>query len=487
VGLIIVSNRLPFVAVKGPSGPRLIPGSGGLVTALRGVLEQRGGRWIGWTGAIAEDLPRADPLFEDSRERHGFEVVPLTLTAAEKQGFYNGFSNEIVWPLFHDFPSLCRFEPRYWDAYRKVNRKYARAVAERARPDDLIWVHDYHLIPLASEMKALGVRSRTAFFLHIPFPAPDLFRHLPWREELLRALLDHDLVGFQAPRDRANFARCVAQLVPGAQIRGGENAVRIRLGVRETRVGVFPISIDAADFEKRALDASVIAKAKSLRQDEDDRKIVLGVDRLDYTKGIPHKLEAFRLLLKRRPDLAGKVTLLQVVVPSREEIPGYRDSKKYIDGLVGEINGQFTRSGWVPIHYIYRSLEGPKLSAYYLAADVAFVTPLKDGMNLVAKEYCASRTSEDGVLVLSEFAGAAAELSSGALLVNPYDVEGVVESLGRALSMDAAEETKRMRALRACVQSNDLLRWLETFLAATGAGKVHRETLPAAVEEPAAS
>jgi len=476
------------VAVKASGGPRLIPGSGGLVTALRAVLSQRSGRWIGWTGAVAEDLPHADPLFEESSAREGFGLVPVTLTSAEKQGYYNGFSNEIVWPLFHDFPSLCRFEPRYWEAYRKVNRKFARAVAEKAGPQDLVWVHDYHLILMAWELKQLGVSCRTAFFLHIPFPPPDLFRHLPWRVELLHALLEHDLVGFQTPRDRANFARCVSQLVPGAQIRGGENAAKIRVGHRETRVGVFPISIDAVEFETRAGEASVLAKAMSLRQDEPGRKIVLGVDRLDYTKGIPDKLEAFRLLIKSRPDLAGKVTLFQIVVPSREEIPGYRDSKRYIDGLVGDINGELTRSGWVPIHYIYRSLEGPKLSAYYMAADVAFVTPLKDGMNLVAKEYCASRTREDGALVLSEFAGAAAELSCGALLVNPYDVEGVVDSLARALSMPAEEQRTRMQALKARVRSNDLFRWLDSFMSASGAGKEpQRAPLASSAEEPAAS
>jgi trehalose 6-phosphate synthase len=258
----------------------------------------------------------------------------------------------------------------------------------------------------------------------------------------------------------------VRLLQPEAKISGKGAVVHVRLEGRDVRVGTFPISIDAKAFARRARDSDVVAKATSLRADEPNRKIVLGVDRLDYTKGIPQKLEAFGKLLEESPELRGKATLFQIVVPSREEIPGYRDHREAIERLVGRINGTFTSSGWVPIHYIYRSLEGPRLPAYYRAADVAFVTPLKDGMNLVAKEYCASRVSGDGVLVLSEFAGAAAELQKGALLVNPYDVEGVAATLRRALEMPGSEQRRRMQGLRRSIREHDLYHWLDAFLRA---------------------
>ena len=473
--LIVVSNRLPFAAAKGEDQTWTVePGSGGLVTALRPVLQDRGGCWIGWTGATSEELPDAERLF--AGRNFGYELVPVSLTAEEKDGFYYGFSNEIVWPLFHDLAWLCRFEPAYWTCYERVNRRFAEETARHANPDDFIWVHDYHLISVARELKTLGVASRLAFFLHIPFPPADVFLKLPWRSEVLKAMLEYDVVGFQTVRDRRNFFQCVRRLLPGAEISGKGSVAEVTLSGRQVRVGHFPISIDFADFARRGSEPAVVEKSRSLRRDEGDRTIILGVDRLDYTKGIPDKLRAFRELLRRHPEHAGRVTLFQIVVPSREDIPRYRDYKIAIDRLVGEINGQFTRSGWVPIHYLYRSLEGPRLAAYYLASDVALVTPLKDGMNLVCKEYCATRVSEDGVLVLSEFAGAAAELDAGALLVNPYDVEGVAATIDRALAMDAREQRVRMRRLRRAVREHDIFRWVDAFLdAAVARGLEHFE------------
>jgi trehalose 6-phosphate synthase len=463
--LIVVSNRLPFAAAKGEGGRWTVePGSGGLVTALRPVLQDRGGCWIGWTGATSEELQAAPDLFAS---RHfGYDLVPVPLSQEEKDGFYFGFSNEVVWPLFHDLTWLCRFDPAYWTSYESVNRKFAEETARHADAEDFVWVHDYHLMSVARELRGLGVTSRLAFFLHIPFPHPDIFLKLPWRLQVLRALLEYDVVGFQTSRDRRNFFECVRLLLPQADVSGKGTLAGVRLPSREVRVGSFPISIDFADFARRGTEAAVVEKARSLRRDEGDRTIILGVDRLDYTKGIPDKLRAFRELLRRYPEHTGRVTLFQIVVPSREDIPRYRDYKVAIDRLVGEINGQFTRSGWVPIHYLYRSLEGRRLAAYYLAADVALVTPLKDGMNLVCKEYCASRRSEDGVLILSEFAGAAAELDGGALLVNPYDVEGVAASLDRALKMDAREQRTRMRRLRRVVREHDIFHWVDAFLEA---------------------
>jgi trehalose 6-phosphate synthase len=444
--LIVVSNRLPFVFKRGSRGRwRAVPGSGGLVTALLPVLRDRGGVWIGWPGAAAMPprLGAADA---------GYRLVGVPLAAAEVRDFYQGFSNEVIWPLFHDLPSRCNFEPAYWQTYCEVNRKYARAVRRRAASGDFVWVHDYHLMNLAAELRALGVRARIAFFLHIPFPSPDVFMKLPWRSPLLDALLEFDLIGFQTARDRRNFLSC-------AQALGRE--------VRAERTGHFPISIDYNAFMRRAAAADVAAKARELHQLLPKRKLVLGVDRLDYTKGIALRLRAFQDLLLRHPDMRGRVSLIQVVVPSREDIPQYRDMKTEIEQLVGRINGQFARPGaWVPVWYEYRSLSRLELLAYYRAADIALITPLKDGMNLVAKEYCACSIEEDCVLILSEFAGAAAQLAGGALLVNPYDIRGVAEAIRTAHAMPAAERTARMRRMRRAVRSQDVFWWVDSFLRA---------------------
>ncbi len=486
MGLIVVSNRLPFALARDTDGAwRVEPGTGGLVTALLPVLQDRGGRWVGWPGVTREQLDNAEAVFTAARQHYGFDLIPIPLSDAERDDFYHGFSNEILWPLFHDQPSLCRFRPRYWTAYEAVNRRFAEATFAGAREDDFVWIHDYQLLAVGSELRRIGFRGRIAFFLHIPFPSLDIFLKLPWRFQILRALLDYDLVGFQTVGGRRNFLQCVRMLLKDAEISGKGDVGTVAIDGREVRVGSFPISIDAAEFARRATDPAVESKARSLREDEPNRKIVLGIDRLDYTKGIPLKLEAFRTLLTRFPDLAGRVTLFQVVLPSREDIPRYQRQKVEIERLVGEINGQFTRSGWVPVHYLYRNLEWPRLPAYYLAADVALVTPLKDGMNLVSKEYCATRIHDDGALVLSEFAGAAAQLQRGAYLVNPYDTEGVAEALERALRASPREQRRRMRRMRRAVSDYDIYHWVDRFLEAAIARDlhdfpVHEEYLPEA-------
>jgi trehalose 6-phosphate synthase/phosphatase len=464
VRLTVLSNRLPFVLSRAEAGSWTVePGSGGLVSALRPVLQNRGGQWIGWTGITEEEVP--DPaLFDDSLSTYGYRLVPVPMTAAERDLFYYGFSNEILWPLFHDLPSLCRFEPAYWVAYQAVNRRFAEVAAPLVGGDDFVWVHDYHLMTCGQELRELGVRSRVGFFLHIPFPALDLFLTLPWRYQILRGLLQYDLIGLQTVRDRRNFLQCVRLMLKDAEIAGRGDVRTVSLDGREIRVGSFPISIDVRDIEKRASEPRVRDGARGLKEAQPGRKIVLGVDRLDYTKGIPQKLEAFRSFLNRFPEWHRRVMLFQVLVPSREDIPRYQNQKVEIEQLVGEINGRFTRSGWVPIHYLYRSLEPERLLAYYQAADVALVTPLKDGMNLVAKEYCAAHLDEAGVLVLSEFAGAAPQLQRGAFLVNPFDTEGVADALERALSLPAAERRARMHRLRRAVREYDIYHWLDEFL-----------------------
>ncbi|HTQ76985.1 MAG TPA: trehalose-6-phosphate synthase [Burkholderiales bacterium] len=465
--LVVVSNRLPFTFKRDEQGAwRAEPGGGGLVTALLPVLRNRGGVWIGWPGTTGDPKELAQALAESGKSA-GYSFGAVDLTPEEMHNFYLGFSNEIIWPLFHDLQSLCNFDPAYWRTYCDVNRKYAEAIRAHARPGDFIWIHDYHLMNAAAELRRLGVGSRLGFFLHIPFPSPDIFLKLPWRESLLRALLEFDLIGFQTLRDRRNFVRCARMLVEGFEAEGRGQVLVARFGKREARIGAFPISIDYAAFVRRTDRPEVEEKARELHRLLPNRRLILGVDRLDYTKGIPLRLKAFQQLLERYPDLREKVSFMQVVVPSREDIPEYHRLRSEIEQLVGHINGSFARpGGWVPVWYEYRSLSRRELLAYYRAADIGLITPLKDGMNLVAKEYCACSLEEDCVLILSEFAGAASQLARGALLVNPYDVEGVADAIRTAFLMDPAERRARMRRMRASIREHDVFWWVDSYLRA---------------------
>lgn len=465
--LIVVSNRLPFVAERDDHGEwRVKPGSGGLVTALVPVLRDRGGTWIGWPGSTGDDQAIAEAL-ERSHEEAGYRLVPVALTSDEVHGFYQGFSNEVLWPLFHDLHTHCNFDPAYWKSYCQTNTKYARVILEHCTPGDFIWVHDYQLINVASELRARGVSNRVGFFLHIPFPSLDIFLKLPWRFQILHALLEYDVIGFQTLRDRRNFTQCVRALIKEVSIHGKGSVVVARTDKREVRIGSFPISIDARALAQEAASTEVAAKVAQLRALLPERQLLLGIDRLDYTKAIPERLQAFAVALERYPDLHQRVTLIQVVVPSREDIPRYHDLRRRIEGLVGHINGRFTQpGGWVPIHYVFQHLSHTDLVAYYRAAQIALVTPIKDGMNLVAKEFCACSIEEDCVLVLSEFAGAAGQLQHGALLVNPYDVEGVAEAIHAACTMGTEECRRRMRRLRRSIQTYDVFWWVDTFLRA---------------------
>ncbi|HEY7215530.1 MAG TPA: trehalose-6-phosphate synthase, partial [Thermoanaerobaculia bacterium] len=410
--LVVVSNRLPVAAVRGPEGAwSLRPGGGGLVTALAPVLEDRGGIWIGWPGVVGDEGAGILPLLEDFARRHGYGLMPISLTATEYDLFYLGLANEVLWPLFHDLQSRCTFAPEYWAAFLDVNRKFAAAVAGCVRPGDLVWVHDYLLLGVGRFARELIPTARLGFFLHIPFPPPDIFGKLPWRTEVLRALLAYDLIGFQTVRDRRNFVACLRTMLPEAVVRGRGNARHVLMQGRRTRAAAFPIGIDAQGFDALARRADVAARAQSLQAEIGVEHFLLGVDRLDYTKGIPFKLEAVRRLLRSRPDLHRRLGLVQILVPSRGEIPEYLRQKAEVERLVGEINGELGKPGWVPIHYFYRSLDREELVAYYRAASACLATPLKDGMNLVAKEYCACQSERRGVLVLSEFAGAASQLA----------------------------------------------------------------------------
>lgn len=466
--LVVVSNRLP-IALKRKGGEVSVqPGKGGLVTALGPVLQHRGGDWIGWPGtAGGEDV---QPYLDAYSGQAGYNLHAVPLTEEEVDGFYKGFSNAVIWPLFHDFSSLCDFDPRYFESYLGVNRKYAAIVAEKSGESDYIWVHDYHLMHVAWSLKRLRIKRRCGFFLHIPFPPPDIFLKLPWRREIIEALLEYDLVGFQTFRDRRNFTQCVHTLASDVKISGRGPVVSATVDNRTVNVGYFPIGIDFKSFNDAARTKQAAEKAGQLQAALRHRAIVLGADRLDYSKGIPERVEAMRSLFRNHPEMREKVSLIQVVVPSRESVRGYGSKKLRIESLVAEVNGEFTTPGWVPIHYLYRNLGREELVAYYRAAVVGLVTPLRDGMNLVAKEYCACNVTGAGVLVLSEFAGAAAQLQSGALLVNPYDVDSVAEAVHAACTMPQEDRGQRMHKLRTRIRKYDIFWWVDAFLEA-GLGK----------------
>ena len=458
--IIFVSNRLPVTIVEGPQGPEIKASSGGLVTALRPLLHERKGFWVGGTGT--ESRPEFADLFTRIPYEEG-RLVPVLLTEEERKNFYCGFSNEIVWPLFHDLQSRCNFDPAYWKAYVAVNQKFAEAVAKIATDDAIVWVHDYHLMLLGTMLRKLGVSSKLAFFQHIPFPPADIFEKLPWRSEILRALFDFDVIGFQTNRDQRNFAGCVRRLLPEIELHRTADQLIANLADHTAAVGTFPVGIDFEEFAGQASLPDVRERAAEIRRDVAGCQIVLGVDRLDYTKGIPERLRAFQHFLETRPELHQKIVLVQVVVPSREDIPKYQELKLDVERLVSRINGEFGKPAWVPVHYIHRHLERFELLALYRAADIALITPLKDGMNLVAKEFCAAQTGDEGVLILSEFAGAADQLSNGAVLVNPYDIEKVADAIHRAYSMSPKQRKQQMRKLRRKIRNENVFRWCERF------------------------
>lgn len=465
--LIVVSNRLPFALDStGEDLWTVTPATGGLVSAIEPVLRERGGIWIGWPGTAGE-IPQA-PLTKATRNA-GYKVVPVALSETERDEFYYGYSNEVIWPLFHDLQNFCNFEPGYWQAYKQVNERYADAIARSAQPDDFIWAHDYHLMYVAQALRERGASrdlSRLTFFLHIPFPPYDIFAKLPQQQRLLRALLQFDLIGFQTRRDVRNFIQCVRRVMSEAKIVARRELQLVRFEKREIRVGHFPIGIDFDSFEKGAKSETVEKKAQRLRVTFPGCQLILGSDRLDYSKGIPERLRAFRTAVELYPELRGRVVLIQVVVPSRVEIPRYHEFKNRIDRLVGDINGRFSTSTWLPVQYHFRSLDRDDLLAHYRACDIAFVTPLKDGMNLVAKEYCVCRIEEDGVLILSQFAGAAEQLKPDAVLVNPYDVEQMAEAIVNAFRMNEAERIARMKRMRRVVREENVFWWVDSFLKA---------------------
>ncbi|MEW5851425.1 MAG: bifunctional alpha,alpha-trehalose-phosphate synthase (UDP-forming)/trehalose-phosphatase [Myxococcota bacterium] len=451
--VLLVSNRLP-VTITGDASPSLTWSAGGLATGLRRVHANSNGLWIGWAGQ------HGPPDADVNAQLAAMRLVPVSLTREDVEAYYESFSNGVLWPLLHYLMDRIPASAHDWDSYHRVNQLFADAVLAHLQPDDVVWVHDYQLMLVPEMIRRRAPHARIGFFLHVPFPAPEVFSTLPWRDEMLLGLLGADVVGFHTLGYLRNFAQTL-QKVLGMEV----DMDRALHGGRSVHLGAFPIGVEAEEFEALARHPDVRARASGMLEGSSTECIILGVDRLDYTKGIPRRLMAIDRLLERNTSLHGRVRMIQVAVPSREKVPAYEDFHRQVNELVGRINSRHGTASWVPVHYLYRSVSREELVAMYVAADIMLVTPLRDGMNLVAKEYVASRTNDDGVLILSEFAGAAEELGE-AVLVNPYDVAGVAGAIQRALDMSSDERVRRMRALRDRVRRFDIHHWASSFLAA---------------------
>jgi len=448
-GLVVVANRMPVRRTKGPGEWETSPG--GLVTALSPILRERGGGWVGWDGSTARKAP---PSFEHDNIR----IRPVSMSKGEFENFYAGFSNKTLWPLYHDSIREPHFHRRWWWPYVKVNERFADATAEVAKPGDLVWVHDYQLQLVPGMVRERVPGAKIGFFLHIPFPPEELFAKLPWRQQILESMLGADVVGFQTRLAAQNFSRSARRFTEAS---GSDTTLKFR--GRKVHVGAFPISIDVDLYEGMARDPQIAVEAERFRAGYAGRRIILCVDRLDYTKGIDIRLKAFEELLSRGRYTAEDCVLVQIAVPTRESVTDYADLRDNVERLVGRINGQHSVKQHVPVHYVYGGLPSAELVSRYCAADVMMVTPLRDGMNLVAKEYVMTRIHRDGVLILSEFAGAALDLKQ-AIQVNPFDVDGIAGAMEEALGMDPAEQKKRMTSLRRVVRGHTVHDWADGFI-----------------------
>jgi trehalose 6-phosphate synthase/phosphatase len=455
--VLIVSNRLPLSVTRDAAGTLQVGRSaGGVATGLSGVHASSGGQWIGWPGISG---PLAPEEQEHLRARYAqLNVVPVELTADEVERFYEHFSNGIIWPLFHYLLGELPLEITGYELYQAVNQRYADSIVAQYRPGDVIWIQDYQLMLVPQMVRAQLPEASIGFFLHIPFPAAEVFRILPFRDGLLTGMLGADVIGFHTAEYMRHFASAALRTLGLAS-----NVDRMRWDGRNVHIGIFPMGVDAKGFAALAESEPVLAQVSTLGPQATGAQLLVGIDRLDYTKGLPQRLLSFERLLRVHPELRERVRLIQIAAPSRENVERYREYRERVEGLVGRINGEFGTASWVPVHYIYRGIPPEEIVALYRAADVVLVTPLRDGMNLVCKEFVAARGDEDGVLVLSDFAGAGSELAE-AVHVNPYDVEGTAEGLHRALTMPEEERRGRMRALRQRVFFYDVDRWAKAFL-----------------------
>jgi alpha,alpha-trehalose-phosphate synthase [UDP-forming] len=460
--LVVVANRLPVEHANGHgdvNGDEAAfeddwrPSPGGLVTALAPILKGTGGKWVGWPGAPGEQI---EPFSTE-----GFDLVPVPLSADEVRDYYEGFANATLWPLYHDVTGRPHFERRWWDAYTKVNQRFSDVTAATCERGATVWVQDYQLQLVPAMLRRKRPDLRIGWFNHIPFPGYEIYSRLPWRTQVIQGLLGADLLGFQRRDDAGNFLRAARGLAD-VTTRGSV----IEAAGRTLRAGAFPISIDSTSLDELARRPETALRARELRASLGNPEVVLlGVDRLDYTKGILHRLRAFGELLDEGRLLPPGATLVQVATPSRERVEEYRHLREEVEGIVSRINGDHGHVGQPAIHYLHQSFPREEMAALYLAADVMLVTPLRDGMNLVAKEYVACRHDERGALVLSEFTGAADELRQS-YMVNPWDIDGTKQAILRATSQAPAEAGRRMRAMRRRVFEDDVHHWAAAFLGA---------------------
>lgn len=456
--LIIISNRLPITVTKRKDDLNFHPSVGGLATGLGSFYDSYNSTWIGWPGVFSERLDEKEREFIKTKLVKEFSCYPVLLTQKDVDLYYNGFCNKTIWPLFHYFIQYANFDKKLWEAYKRVNEIFCGIVLEIANPDDIIWIHDYHLMLLPKLIREKLPNAKIGFFLHIPFPSFEIFRALPWRREILDGLLGADLIGFHTFSYVKHFLESVRRIL------GHEHAYgEITLGNRIVKVDAFPMGIDYEKFANATLDAKVQREIDKIRKKVGDSKVIVSIDRLDYTKGIPQRLEAFDLFLDKYPEFREKITCIIIAVPSRTKVEHYRLLKKQVDELVGEINGKHGTFGWMPIWYIYRFLPFDMLVALYGVADIALITPLRDGMNLIAKEFIASKADSKGILILSETAGAAEELGE-ALMVNPSNKEEITGALREALLMTDEEQIERNKVIQRRLQRYNVRRWAGDFI-----------------------
>lgn len=456
--LIIASNRLP-TTVREENGKLLFePSVGGVATGLSSLDTDYEKCWIGWPGTSYEDCPR-DQVSDVERRLRKANFHPVNLSAREVEDYYQGFCNEVIWPIFHYFVQYATYRKEFWESYIEVNGKFARAILDVARDGDCIWIHDYHLMLVPELVKKRLPASSIGFFLHIPFPSSEIFRLIPWCRQIIEGLAGADLIGFHTFDYVRHFAESVRRIL------GHEHSLgSFIIGEREIRTDTFPMGIDYGKFSSAAKKPAVRRRKNEFRDLLGaDRKIILSIDRLDYSKGIPERLRAFDLFLRENPDFGDRVVLILVAVPSRTEVARYKMLKDEVDNLVGSINGRHGTIAWNPIHYMYRSFGFEELISLYLAADILFLTPLRDGMNLIAKEYVAARQDRTGVLILGEMAGTAQELSE-AIIINPNDLQATSRALETALGMRRAEQKKRMATMQSRLRRYDIGRWTADFM-----------------------
>ena len=455
--LIVVSNRVPPSSSFETQG-KGEAAAGGLVSAVRSAMEQDGGLWFGWSGRSARRRVTTGPTV---RIFGRIQLATMDLSDDEVSLFYLGFSNRTLWPLLHSFPMRAVIRHDTYRAYRRINMRFAQALMPFLRDDDLIWVQDFHLFHLGYELRRLGWRGKLGFFLHVPFPPAEIFDIMPWASDTLEALLHYDLVGLHAERYRHNLVDAL-----NFELGGELNGDFYTYGGQTARLGVFPIGIDPDAFRPQEYGHEHTIEDELGLVANPDRRLILGVDRLDYTKGIPHRLRIFERLLERHPNLGGNLIYIQISSPSRTRVPEYVQEKDQVERLVGQINGRFSEAGWVPIRYLYRSYAQSELAGFYHDADVCLVTPLRDGMNLVAKEFVAAQdVNSPGVLVLSRFTGAAYTMKD-AVIVNPYDIDGTADAAYRALRMPVGERRRRNRSLLSVVERHSSQNWSDSFCAA---------------------